>query len=118
MYCRGIRGATTVEQNDAAAIIGATRELLEAIIAANHIAPEDVASVIFSVTPDLNATFPARAARDLGWTNAALFCCQEIAVPGSLPSCVRTLVHWNTVKSQEQIVHVYLKEAKKLRPDL
>jgi chorismate mutase len=118
MYCRGIRGATTVAQNDANAIIAATRELLEAIIAANGVRPEDVASAVFSVTPDLNATFPAQAARDLGWTHVALFCCQEVAVPDSLPSCIRVLIHWNTPRLQHEINHVYLGEAKKLRPDL
>lgn len=118
MYCRGIRGATTVEQNEAAAIVAAARELLEAIILANTISPDDIASVVFSVTPDLNAVFPARAARELGWTNTALFCCQEIDVPGGLPMCIRVLVHWNTPQKQSEIVHVYLKEAKTLRPDL
>jgi chorismate mutase len=117
MSCRGIRGATTVESNDPDQIIQATKELLEAIISANDMGQEDIASAIFSTTPDLNAAFPARAARDLGWAHIALFCCQEIDVPGSLPLCVRVLIHWNTGKRQDEIVNVYLKEARNLRPD-
>ena len=118
MYCRGIRGATTVQSNDSEAIVQATRELLEAIICANDMHEEDIASAIFSTTPDLTAAFPAKAARDMGWGHAALFCCQEIAVPNSLLQCIRVLIHWNTSKTQEEIVHVYLNGAKKLRPDI
>lgn len=118
MYCRGIRGATTVESNDSEVIVQATRELLEAIVDANDIHREDIASAIFSTSPDLTADYPAKAARDMGWGHAALFCCQEIAVPNSLSQCIRVLIHWNTGKSQEEIVHVYLNGAKKLRPDI
>lgn len=118
MYCRGVRGATTVETNDKHAIVAATRELLEAMIAANNVDPEDIASAFFSTTPDLNAAFPARAARELGWVNTALFCNQEIDVPDSLPMCIRVLLHWNTDKHQRDIVHVYLRKAQQLRPDL
>lgn len=117
MYCRGIRGATTVEANDAEAILAATRELLEAIVAANGLREEDVASVFFSATPDLDAVFPARAARDLGWVHTALFCGQEIDVAGALPKCVRVLIHWNTPRAQREVVHVYLRGARVLRPD-
>ena len=118
MYCRGIRGATTVESNDPDVIVEATRELLEAIICANDIHREDIASAIFSTTPDLTTAFPAKAARDIGWGHVALFCCQEIAVQNSFSRCIRVLIHWNTSESQEEIVHVYLKGAKKLRPDI
>ncbi len=118
MYCRGIRGATTVDRNDAQAITDATRELLEAIITANGIQPEDVASVTFSTTADLDAAFPAKAARDLGWVDVALFCCQEIHVPDSVPLCIRVLIHWNTTKRQAEIVHVYQGDARQLRPDI
>jgi len=118
MYCRGIRGATTVDRNDAQAITAATRELLEAIIAANEIESDDVASVTFSTTADLDAAFPAKAARDLDWVDVALFCCQEIHVPDSVPMCVRVLIHWNTTKSQAEVVHVYQGDAQKLRPDI
>jgi chorismate mutase len=117
MYCRGIRGATTVQANQAEAIISATRELLQAVISANDIRAEDVASVFFTTTPDLNAAFPARAARELGWTDTGLLCSHEMDVPNSLPACIRVLIHWNTDKTQEQIVHVYLNDARQLRPD-
>jgi chorismate mutase len=119
MPCRGIRGATTVESNTVEEILEATRELLGAMIAANSgLEARDVASIIFTVTPDLNAAFPARAARGLGWSEAPLLDAQEIPVPGSLPRCIRALVHWNTDKSQSEIVHVYLHGAQALRPDL
>lgn len=116
--CRGIRGATTVETDSAAAIVGATRELLDCIVRANGVAGEDVASVFFTVTPDLTAAFPARAAREMGWLHVALLDAREIPVPGSLPRCVRVLVHWNTDRSQEEVRHVYLRGAASLRPDL
>lgn len=118
MYCRGVRGATTTERDDAEDIVRATRELLEAIAGANGMKPEDIASATFSTTSDLNAAFPAKAARDLGWVDTALFCCREIDVPESLGRCIRVLIHWNTEKSQGEIVHVYLKEAQGLRPDI
>jgi chorismate mutase len=116
--CRGIRGATTVEADSAAAILEATHELLVRIVAANGVDAEDVASAFFTVTPDLTAAFPARAARDMGWRHVALLDAQEIPVPGSLPRCVRVLVHWNTAKPQAEIHHVYLRGAASLRPDL
>ncbi len=116
-YCRGIRGATTVEENTAASILAATRELLERMVTLNNLRVEDIASVMFSVTPDLNAAYPARAARQMGWHDTALFCCQEIPVPDSLPQCVRVLIHWNSTRRPEEIEHVYLKRAATLRPD-
>jgi chorismate mutase len=118
LCCRGIRGATTVENNCAAEILAATRELLGRIIALNDAKEEDVASAIFTVTPDLTAAFPAKAARELGWRRVALLDAQEIPVPGSLPRCVRVLIHWNTARPQEEIRHVYLRGAAALRPDL
>jgi chorismate mutase len=118
MPCRGIRGATTVESNSASEILAATRELLDSILQANDVAPEDIASVVFTATRDLTAAFPAQAARDLGWQQVPLLDAQEIPVPGSLARCVRVLVHWNTDRSQEQIRHVYLRGATLLRPDL
>jgi len=118
MPCRGIRGAICVDINDAGAIVAATRELLERIVAANGVVAEDVASVIFTATPDLDAAYPARAARDMGWTSVPLMCTQEMAVAGSLPRCIRVLVLWNTDRPAEQIRHVYLGEARNLRPDL
>ena len=118
MSCRGIRGAISVESNTAEAILGATRELLERIVAANKLRAEDIASVIFTATPDLNAAYPARAAREMGWANVPLLCMQEMAVVGSLPCCIRVLVHWNTDLLGGQVHHVYLGEARTLRPDL
>jgi chorismate mutase len=115
---RGVRGAITVVSNSRDAILAASRRLLEDLVSANGIQPEDVGSVLFSLTGDLNAAHPAEAARQLGWTRVPLFCCQEIPVPDSLPYCIRVLVHWNTKQSQKDIVHVYLEEAVRLRPDL
>ncbi len=118
MICRGIRGATGVDINDAVAIITATRELLERIVAANDLLVEDVISVIFTATPDLDAAYPARAAREMSWMNTPLLCMQEMVVAGSLPRCIRVLVLWNTDLSPDQVQHVYLGRARALRPDL
>ncbi len=116
--CRGIRGATTAERNEREAILEATGELLRALVAANGIRAEDLASALFSVTPDLDAAFPAAAARALGWTGVPLLDVQEVPVPGSLPHCIRVLLHWNTDRPAGEIVHVYLRGARALRPDL
>ncbi|MHB0959100.1 MAG: chorismate mutase [Pirellulaceae bacterium] len=118
MHCRGVRGATTVDANTREAILRGARQLLALMIRRNGIEAEDVASAIFSVTPDLDAEFPALAARQLGWLDVPLLCTNEIPVPDSLPRCVRILVNWNTPKSQKAIVHIYIKEAILLRPDL
>ena len=116
MYCRGIRGATTVEHNDREEILAATTELLELLISHNDLRPEDVASAIFTVTADLDAEFPALAARFLGWTEVALMCTREIPVPGSLEKCIRILLHVNTTCSAAEIQHVYIRKAVNLRP--
>ena len=116
MYCRGIRGATTVERNDREEILAATTELLELLIAHNDLHAEDVASAIFTVTADLDAEFPALAARSLGWTEVALLCTREIPVPNSLEKCIRALLHVNTTRSAAEIQHVYLRKAVNLRP--
>lgn len=119
MPIRGIRGATTVTADEPDLILAATREVLEAILNANHtMRPEDVGSAIFTVTEDLNSTFPAQAARQMGWGLVPMMCAREIPVPGSLPKVIRVLVHWNTDVPQDQITHVYLRDAVKLRPDL
>ena len=118
MPCRGVRGATTVETDSADEILAATRELLLHLVIANGIEVEDVASALFTVTPDLTAAFPAQAARQLGWQHVALLDAQEIPVPGSVPHCIRVLLHWNTDKTQAAICHVYLRGAAALRPDL
>ncbi len=117
MVCRGIRGAITVEKNDAEEILAATRELLEAVVRLNDLHPDDVASVYFTTTVDLNAAYPALAARQMGWYDAALLCGHEMAVPGGLPLCIRVLIHWNTTRTAQEVVHVYMREAVSLRPD-
>ena len=118
MQCRGVRGATTVEANTRDEILTNTRQLLALMIRANGIEPDDVGSAMFSVTSDLNAEFPALAARQLGWLDVPLLCTYEVDVPGSLRRCVRVLIHWNTETPQHQVRHVYIKEAMRLRPDL
>ncbi len=118
MALRGIRGATTVANNTADDILAATAELLRSIVSANSLSPSDVASVIFTLTPDLDAAFPARAARELGWAQVPLLDMCEVPVPGSLPRCIRALLLWNTDTPQDQVVHVYLRDAQTLRPDL
>jgi len=119
MPIRGIRGATTVTADKPDLILQATRELLEEILAENEgMRPEDVASAIFTVTDDLAATFPAQGARQMGWGLVPMLCAREIPVPNSLPRVIRVLVHWNTELPQDEITHVYLRDAVKLRPDL
>ena len=119
MAIRGIRGATSVTVDEPDIILQATRELLEEILVANEgMQPEDVASALFTVTDDLISTFPAQAARQMGWGLVPMMCAREIPVPGSLSRVIRVLVHWNTELSQKEITHVYLHDAVKLRPDL
>jgi len=113
--CRGIRGATTADINTKESILDATKELLEKVIAANSIEQPQVAAIFFTTTPDLNAEFPAAAARAMGWTNTALLCSHEMSVPHGLPGCIRVLILVNTEKQPEELVHVYLKEATTLR---
>ncbi len=115
---RGIRGATTVESNSNDDILAATQELLQIMIDRNGIVEEDVASVLFSATPELDDTFPAKAARMMGWTRTALMGFQEADVKHGLPMCIRVLIHWNTDKSINDIQHVFLRGAVQLRPDL
>lgn len=117
MPCRGVRGATTAEANTGEEILKATRQLLALMIRQNGIREEDIASAVFTTTGDLDAEFPALAARQLGWLNVALMCLHELEVPGSLRRCIRILLHWNTEKSADEIIHVYIKEAANLRPD-
>ena len=114
---RGIRGAITVDSNSSEDILAASRELLTEMVSANDIQPDDVAAVIFTTTPDLNAEFPARAAREMGWKEVALLCGHEMAVPGSLTACLRILLLVNTEKRADEIVHAYLLGARVLRPD-
>jgi len=119
MPIRGIRGAITVTDDQPDLIMQATRELLEAILDANEgMQAEDIASALFTVTEDLASTFPAQAARQMGWGLVPMLCAREIPVPNSLPGVIRVLVHWNTETPQSDITHVYLRDAVKLRPDL
>ncbi len=116
--CRGVRGATTVAADSREAVIEATIELLNAMVEANQVKPDDVVSAFFTTTPDITAEFPALAARQIGWTQVAMLCGHEMDVPGSLPLCLRVLLHVNTERSAGQIAHVYLRGAMALRPDL
>lgn len=118
MKFRGVRGAITADENTPEAILSAARQLLEALVAANGIEEDDVASVIFTTSPDLTAAYPARAARDMGWRRTALLGCQEQDVTDGIQLCVRILIHWNTSKGLDEIVHVYMRDALTLRPDL
>jgi chorismate mutase len=118
MACRGVRGATTVAENTRDEILTATRQLVALLVRRNEIDPKDIASAIFTTSPDLDAEFPALAARQLGWLEVPLLCGHEMAIPGSLPRCIRVLVHWNTNKVQSEIQHVYIRDAERLRPDL
>ena len=114
---RGVRGATTAEANTREAILAATNELLCLMIEANNIEPDDVASAIFTTTLDLNADYPALAARALGWHDVALMCMHEMNVPHGLRHCIRILLHWNTNVAARDVKHVYLRGAVNLRPD-
>ena len=118
MLVRGIRGAITADSNIKEEIIEKTKELLIALKKENDFKIEDITSIFFSVTPDLNAAFPAQAARELGWNKVPLLDMQEIEVPGSLPRCIRILVQINCQKSLQEIKHCYLRGAKILRKDL
>jgi len=119
MPVRGIRGATTILGDKPEEILEATIELLQEIKKVNSIMEtQDIASILFTVTNDLCTEYPAKAARQLGWVDVPLMCAQEIPVPGSLARCIRILIHWNTEKDQNQIRHVYLREARSLRPDI
>ena len=116
---RGIRGATTVEANTRDAVLAATQELLAEMIQRNDLRTEDIASAVFTTSRDIDAEFPAAAARDgFGWTNVALLCGHEMGVPGALSGCLRILIHCNSLKPQSEIQHVYLRGAIVLRPDM
>ena len=118
MWCRGIRGATVVEENTSEAILAASKELLQQVLVANEVEVGDIACVLFTTTPDLDAAFPAAAAREMGWSQVALLCSHEMDVVGGLPHCLRILMLVNTDKKSEEIVHVYRKGAEVLRADL
>lgn len=119
MSIRGVRGATIASENTVGSIYDATKELLVAMMEANPtMVKEEIACVIFTMTPDLDAAYPAAAARQLGWNDVPLLCAQELNVPDGLGRCIRVLLLWNTEISSSKVHHVYLKEAKQLRGDL
>lgn len=118
MRMQAIRGATTVNRNSAEEILEATQELLVEITKRNELLTENLISVIFTMTNDLDAAFPARAARNIGWTQVPLLCCSEIPVPGSLPRCIRVLIHCLSGTDSVPARHVYLRDAVGLRSDL
>jgi chorismate mutase len=118
MMFRGVRGATVAKSNTREAIMEAAEELILKLIEVNGIEEDQVASVIFTSTPDLNAAFPAAAARHIGWTRVALLGAQEIDTPEGMKRCIRVLIHWNTDRSLDEIQHVYMHGTEKMRPDL
>ena len=118
MPCRGVRGAITVNNNNASEILSATKQLLHSMLEKNNIIIDNISSIFFSVTNDLTAEFPAKAARDLGLDYTPLLCLNEIDVDNGLEKCIRLLMHVNTDTPQKEIHHVYLENATKLRPDL
>ena len=117
MICRGVRGATTVEEDTPEEVLRATRELLAMMIRLNDIQSINVASAMFTTTRDVVSQYPALAARQLGWMDVPLLCGHEMEVPNSVPLCIRILIHWNTDTPQSEIHHIYLNEAQILRPD-
>ena len=120
MAVRGIRGATSVTADDKSEVLAATRELMVELLRANELEGQfdEIVSAIFTTTRDLTSAFPAEAARGLGMSSVPLLCASEIPVPDSLPRCIRVLLHVNTEKTQAQMTHVYLRDAKRLRPDV
>ena len=119
MTIRGIRGATTIKIDSVENVLSATRELLITILEYNpELKTKDIASAIFTTTEDINSAFPALAARQIGWEHVPMVCAREIPIPDSLPRCIRVLIHWNTTQAQDTIQHIYLQDAKTLRPDL
>ena len=118
MSVRAIRGATQVEANTAESIYAGVVELLSEILSANGLTPQDVISVLFTSSPDLNAAFPAAYAREVGFQSVPLLCAVEIDVPGALARVLRVMIHCNTEQNSDQISHIYLHGAKALRRDI
>ncbi len=117
MPTRGVRGATTVDRNEAADVVGRTDELLRILVASNGILPEDLASILFTVTDDVDAEFPAKAVRSMpGWEEVPLLCAREIPVAGALGGCIRVLLLWNTDRAQNEVRHAFVRGARRLRP--
>lgn len=119
MMVRGLRGATTVELDEEQAVLKATQSLVEEMAKLNSILPQDIISVLISTTTDVKSTFPAKAVRSIdGWTYVPVMCTHEMEVPGSMPLCIRVLMHVNTDSIQKDIKHIYQNKAVQLRPDL
>ena len=118
MECRCVRGATSINENTEKAILSSTRELLTEMIEKNEIDHSKISAILFTATKDLDKVYPARAAREMGFRDIALMCMQEMNVADSLPMCIRVMIMWNTGKHLNEIIHVYLRGAKKLRPDI
>lgn len=119
MTVRGLRGATTVERDEAENVLKATEDLVKEVAQANQVQPEDIISVLVSTTPDVRSTFPAKAVRSIeGWKYVPVMCTHEMDVPGGMPLCIRILMHANSEVPQKEVVHIYQNEAIKLRPDL
>lgn len=119
MTVRGLRGATTVERDEAESVLEATENLVKEVAQANQVQPEDIISVLVSTTPDVRSTFPAKAIRSIeGWKYVPVMCTHEMDVPGGMPLCIRILMHANSEIPQKEVVHIYQNEAVKLRPDL
>jgi chorismate mutase len=116
LQCRGIRGAIAVSANNRRSILAATKKLLSRMLNVNELKTTEIAAILFTTTPDLDAEFPAAATRELGWpSNLALLCGHEMNVPDALPRCLRVLMLVNTEREPDEIIHVYLGEAKKLK---
>ena len=115
---RAVRGATTIDRDEAQLICEATGELLVEMLSRNDATADQVISAIFTVSPDLRSEFPARAARDLGWDHVAMLCTTEMPVPGAIERCVRVLLHVELAVAQPDVQHAYLRGAAVLRPDL
>ena len=118
MPVRGIRGAVNIASNTKEEILTKSKDLLEAILSANRVKPADIAAAIFTLSPDLNADFPAYAARQLGWTDVPLMCARELDVPGAMEKVIRVLLLVNSRIPASKIKHQYLGDTPRLRPDL
>ena len=119
MMMRGIRGAITVSADHPDEILKETRKLVMEMAEKNEVEPDQVASVVISTTTDISSAFPAKAVRTIeNWTYVPVMCTHEMDVPGSMPLCIRVMMHANTEKSQREINHIYMNEAVNLRPDL
>src|ERR1700728_322247 len=114
---RGLRGATTVDEDTAAQVTERSQELMREIMASNELAEDDIISILFTDTDDVTSTFPATAIRAIGFAAVPLLCAAEIAVPDSKPLCIRVLLHVHTTRSRDDIRHIYLHGAQSLRDD-